>query len=636
MKACDNEARKVCYKCMGSTFTACVLTQRGRSAPDFLISEVNLRPGQELFPTSGENVLLASGFATLTPDTAFPLSPTLQLNKDLAGVSPEHLRRLALAELARIQATTFHSYAVEPDPRLCVLGGDAERLKGFVDTYGGLFEIEPLLVQGCDAAIPTAVNLELSRDGHGLLLEYALRLPVDRERCRYCGSCSVACPEGCLDEHLFLDYSVCTFCGACEQACPRQAIDIHGGEERSLRVPALLLLDGTRLDLPADRQGIYWEQDLPAYFSSQCALQVDEVVTCEMSLCQYNSRRGTGCRLCIAGCPHGAVAAGSAGIEIDSQRCRECGGCVAVCPTGAMQYQRYRDRVFINYLEALQLEAGTTVVLGSARELHALWWQNRGTSFGRTLFLEYPEIGTLSLFHLLCLHLLGAGRIVLLGDEGRYQPNTPLGRNATLAGALLESCSGQKEAILLTTVARFPLLPREAALSLLPIFTGRLSGSRRQNLADLLAHLCATSGGQGQIAGAESLPFATIFCDPDRCSHCYACLNVCRIGALRVSEDLLQLRWLGALCTGCGGCVEVCPEKALQVERDVTLDADFVTSRLLAAAEPMHCSSCGQVFGNQKSYERVMEKLAGRAGVDPHHFSQCGTCRVIALSARDL
>jgi len=614
---------------MSSKFTVCFLTQGRESAPEFLVSDVNLRPSLHDPFFTLPDVLLASGFTSIVPETVFPLSPSLQLNHDLSRLEEGRLCQLAHAELARIQSTVYRSYVIEPDPRLCVIGSNAAKLQEFVETYGGMLEISPLLVGSYDLAFPGISELTVEQRGGGLILEYSQRTPIDNASCSYCGGCGPACPEGCLDEQLFLDFKSCTFCTACEKVCPHGAIDVHREEYCSLDTPALLVLDGTEVELPEVRTNIYVEKEMVAYLAGQCGLQVDEAIICDPAFCQYNAKHGIGCRSCLDSCPHGAVSRGPKGMVVDSVQCTECGGCVAACPTGAMQHARFADSNFISFVKSLQ-PGGATVVLGSEKALHRLWWK-RPEPPAETLFVEYPQIGGLSLFHLLYLLAAGAVRIILLTEDEAWQGNVPLSRNMALAGSLLNTWFGFRDRILVQSASGFMIMEDKAVEPVPEPFVGQLIGNRRENLATLLNHLALSSDRQARIKANDALPFATIGCDDERCTQCFACLNVCRMQALSTSEDGLSLRSRPVLCVGCGACVQVCPERALTMMRGATLDNAYFNHLVLAETEGMICRRCGKVFGSRKSYERVMSILAAKETVNTDHFAYCETCRVVNL-----
>jgi MinD superfamily P-loop ATPase len=74
-----------------------------------------------------------------------------------------------------------------------------------------------------------------------------------------------------------------------------------------------------------------------------------------------------------------------------------------------------------------------------------------------------------------------------------------------------------------------------------------------------LAHLL---GGELQQAGlAVAATEADV--DPELCTACGRCAQVCRFGAVAVDADDAPARILRWACCGCGACVAACPEGAI-------------------------------------------------------------------------
>ncbi|WP_457575726.1 4Fe-4S binding protein [Desulfomarina sp.] len=615
-----------------TTFPGCLLIEKNNTEPEIIASEFRLDSGNKPVFTidSSGTVLLAGGFPSFFSQSAFPFSVTLQLNHDRTSLDGDGLLRIALAERRRLDSVFWHSYISEVDTRVCVIGTQAAHVEKFLDTYGGVLDIEPLLLQELHPEIPTAADLRIAGNDNGLRLEYDVRLPLSVRECTYCGACGPVCPERCISPRLFLDLSRCSLCGECEKVCNTKAIDINRIEERVMTVPALIILDDSRLEVEEGVANVYYENELEKFFSTLFSCQVDEPIVWDGSVCQYSPRLDAGCDLCVRSCSYGAVSRGGDGIAINSFACEECGACVGACPTGALQNGKFNDPAFVSFFETVDFARGTTVVIGSEEQLHELWWQSGGQRYDNLFFLEYPGSANLSLFHFLFLLLRGAGRLVLLtgNQEGRELRN-----QAGLANSLVTSLYGGGQRIFLSNVGEAEKL--FAGLSPLErIEEGKDTGgytNRRKELAEELKRLVAGSGKSGTVRPETSLAFATLSCDSDRCTHCLACLNGCRIGALSGDEENLSLNHVGVMCIGCGLCVQICPENALGLAPEFTLNNDFFTPEILAKAEAMTCRSCGKVFGTRKSYERVMAILAEKESVDTTHFEYCETCRVVRL-----
>jgi len=594
------------------------------------MTEVNLHPGQSISPDQGRNVLLAGGFASLFPETGFPLSSTLQINSDRGTFSKASLARIAAAELLRINRVSYRSYNIEADNRVCVIGDNQEKLNNFIDTYGGVLEIEPLLNKGQDPDIPTVMELSMEAHGSGLRLEYLVRLPIRNDLCTYCGACGPVCPEKCISPGLFLDFEVCTFCKECEPVCEVGAIDVNRVENRIMEVPALIVLDGVEVELEEGSSSVYCEKDLENYFAALFSSRIDEVVTCDRSICQYSGRLGAGCNLCLTSCTFGAVSQGTEGVTVDGSKCEECGACVSVCPTGAMQNRRFDDESFVEFFRNVDLSTDSVVVIGEEQSLHALWWGTKGKRFDKVFFLEYSQVQSLSLFHFMFLLKLGAGKVFLLSDTNG---GTVLSRQVALANSLVTSLYNTTERVVIyrTEEVEQYLSRDQQTEALVSNDEQGLFVNRRRELSAALQSLVANSGKIADVRPGDYISFATLTCNRDKCTQCMACLNDCRIQALSADEEQLTLNHIGSMCVACGICVQVCPEDALELSPRFKLNSQFFKPVEMAKAEPMACKSCGKVFGTRKSFERVMAILSQKETVDTSHFEYCDTCRVVKL-----
>ena len=616
---------------MNTHYSMCLLTQGNGSEAVFLTSEVNLQPHQRFAPKISDEVLLASGFPSLSPDTGFPLSPTLQLNAECTTLSDTSLEAIAHAEYQRNCATSFRSYTVEPDRRLCVLASDPDHLDRFVETYGGLLDLEPVLLSGVHPDFDRAVELSISKQGKDFSIDYAVKQPINFKKCTYCGSCGIRCSEQCIDEQLSIDFTRCNLCRECEEVCSSDALDVHSVEERVLTIPAIMVLDGTTVDLSEYGQGVYQEKDINDFLQTQFTCQVDEVISTHQPICQYSGRLDKGCSQCIELCRYDAISRESGGIVIDAYKCEECGGCVAACPTGSLQYERFSDVNFIDFFFNLPTVETSTIVIGEEAELHKFWWQNKGTRFDRTLFLEYPKVSALSLFHLLFLSSRNFSRIILLSNDMGYEylsSSTIISQ----ANALLEAVGAGSQPVsvsnlqeLSSTLETISELKREhTPFSFTP-------GNRRGNLSAVAEYLIRGTDQPVILPDSAPTPFAEVTCKEQGCTHCFACINICKIGAFKTDEQEVSLIHQPSLCTGCNGCVTICPENVLSLFPVTELSQDYFNDKEHATADPMLCTKCGKKFGTRQGYERVMQILGNKESFDTSHFEYCDTCRVTKL-----
>lgn len=616
---------------MANTYSTYILSHENNQTMRFGRVETTLRVGQPFAPSLTGSPVLAGGFPALSPETDFPLSPTLQLNGDLTDFDIEKLKKIAGAELERSNVSNFRSYTVEADKRICVLAADAKQLDAFIETYEGVLDIEPILLKASHPTLATTTDVSIDAADKGYSLVVRSRSPIHLGDCTYCGLCGISCPEKCISPDLHVDFGVCTYCRECEKACPTQAIDIYGVEERKINVPTIVVLDNTRVELPEQRAAIYTEQQLPQLFSTLFDYQIEEVVCHNNSICHYSGRLGIGCSRCFDRCTHNAITLGEGGVQVDHQRCQECGDCLAVCPTGALQYERFTDKAFLDYFRNLPFQEGSSLIIGNEKDLHKLWWTCSGEQFTNVHFLEHHNVSCLSLFHFLFLFSHGASRIVLLGEEKQGHGRAVL-EQQRMANQIVLSLFDYQEAVLVAPVADVrEILPHNPPHPLSRFYSKVDTHGRRDTLSSVLQFLVAAADRTVELQRTEFPDFAQIDCDSNRCTQCYACLNVCAVAALSADEQQTALHLTAGRCVGCGACATVCPEAALALANGVTLNEAFFLPQPLAQAEPMACKQCGKVFGTRKSFEKVMQILAANNLDKKGHLEYCDTCRVAKI-----
>jgi len=580
--------------------------------------------------TEDSRVLLHSGFPGLSHESPTMLSPGLQLNGDLAGFDDKQLRLFAEAERIRKNQASFSSYTIDFDKRLCVISNNAQSLNTFLNTYGGVLDLVPLLIKGSHPDFSEVTEFDISYNKNSYRIEYSTRSPVDINKCTYCSLCGKVCPEACISETLYFDFEKCSFCRECEKVCPAEAIDIYTVEQNALDIPTILALGDTNVEVPEDSQNFYHEANLNEYLSTLFPCQVDEVISCNHSICQFSSRSKSGCDKCIQICPSGAIS-GEEQIVVDALKCIECGQCSGICPTGAIQYHRFEDTTFIEFFRTFPLKKKSVVVIGSAQELHKFWWHHHDSSFENHLFLEYPLSEAISALHLTFLLAHGASYVIVLKPD---QTDAQLSqRIIDQVNRLLKGIFEASEKILISTAKDYPSLiaQTEDKSLLFENYNDLKYNNRRQKLSSIFDHALAQIEKPITLQYDDGSLFHSILCKEDACTQCLACLNECKIQALSADPSSLTLSWTGALCTGCGACVDVCPENALSTGKDISINPSYFQPAIAAQAEPMRCKECGKIFGTKKSFERVMTILAKKQQTVLEHLHYCEDCRVLRL-----
>ncbi len=616
-----------------NTSSKCILLSGKGVEPKFFktVSQASLISAYEHRDISADTILIAGGFSAVHPNSPYPLSATLQLNADFTDMDDAELKALAKTELKRCHNHSVPSYIIEPDSRVTLLGTDAAKLHDFMESYSGILDISPLLLKGYDPDLTRAQELHIGRDQGKFTISFTCKQPIDLSQCTHCGVCGSACPEQCLDEQLFLDFDRCSLCNACVEVCDSAAIDLHCVEERQLTTPAIVALRGAEGSLPEDTTGIYSIDTLPDLFATLYMREVQEVIGWNPDFCQYSARLQTGCSACLDACPHHAIKQDRDGVHIDHLRCMECGACLSSCPSAALHYHRFDDPLLLEYLGSLPLRPGMRLVIGDEAALHRYWWRNTTQEHKNLLFLEFPQTAALHAMHFLLLSALGASQVIILtSEEGKPTAQMQFG-NTLLSHLLyqeqmLTTCSVEGLATILAQ--DIPTCPPRTP------YQDFSYENRRLKLVDILHALGVQKTQEHAILIDKRTPdFGEIRCNEELCTGCMACINECRMGALSADSTGYSLKHRPALCIQCGICVGVCPEKALTPHRGPLMDEHFFGISTLAQAEPARCKGCGNIFGTQKSLEKVMAILTSKDMWDENDdlLAYCDECRVVNL-----
>jgi heterodisulfide reductase subunit A len=96
--------------------------------------------------------------------------------------------------------------------------------------------------------------------------------------------------------------------------------------------------------------------------AKSAALFGKKEVKIEPIIAEVNEEICSGCAICIAMCPYGAISRKEKGekkvAQVDKALCKACGTCVAACPSGAMQQAGFKDIQVMAQVVALSEKRG--------------------------------------------------------------------------------------------------------------------------------------------------------------------------------------------------------------------------------------------------------------------------------------
>lgn len=372
-------------------------------------------------------------------------------------------------------------------------------------------------------------------------------------------------------------------------------------------------------------------------------------------LCAHSRNRRTGCTRCLDVCPTGAITPQGDHVTIDPGVCAGCGSCHAVCPTGAATYA---DPPPAALLARVGVLLSTYRRAGGADPVLLLHDRERGAEMidllarlgdglpARVIPLELEEVTQIGP-ELLAAAMAGGAAEVRVLVAGR--PRADL--------AALDFVLEMTERVLVALgfgEGRCAILPADdpdalgealyglarrpgsaAPQEMLPV------GDKRALTKLALRQLHAAAFEPAEVVAlAPGAPFGAVLVDTDRCTLCFACVNVCPTGALFDNPDRPRLSFSEDACVQCGLCANTCPEDAIALLPRLDFTPRVREPVVLNEEEPALCIRCGTAFGVQSTIDRMVERLSGQhwmyKGADNpiDRLRMCADCRVRAHAER--
>jgi len=383
---------------------------------------------------------------------------------------------------------------------------------------------------------------------------------VDPEKCIGCGACSQVCPAKAPDEYneglqertaiyrpfpqavpsiYTIDFDACLKCGACERACPAEAIDINDpGKEIEFKVGAIVLATGYELydlsGLPQYGYGLY-----PNVVTS---LEMERILdvngpTGSMVVVPETGREAKNVTFVLC--------AGSRDTEVGRPHCsRVC------CLYSLKQAQLLRDRGINVTIHYIDIRAP-----GRRYEEFYKTTQEKGAMFVKGKVTEIvPEND----------HVLVRSEDMMLNRMMEYPADL-----VVLAPPIIAPDDSLKLAESLRVPADEDKFVLERHPKLDPVSTKRdgiFAAGTVIGPKDIQSTTAEAEGAAMKVVNFLSgdrviEPNKAFLSDPDACTACEACVEVCPEHAISMENDLPVINEI--MCSGCGACIPACEENAL-------------------------------------------------------------------------
>ena len=341
-------------------------------------------------------------------------------------------------------------------------------------------------------------------------------------------------------------------------------------------------------------------------------------------LCAHGAMGVAGCTRCLDVCDTAAIRSTGEMIEVDSYLCQGCASCTLACPTGALSFQQPTPKALqAKLIELLAESAGDAearfLVVHDADSRHLL----PVIEAPDILLFEVNPLPAFSELLWLAALLSGLSGVVLA-----VPPTTPpqsrklIERKLSELHAILASLGGDPAALQIAPpmhvgVAIDQLKSGMRPSALAATVTASASDEKRVSFlaaVDALADSVHTTGRSsgtvvGQVALEPGAAFGNVLVDPEKCTICLACANLCPTGALGGQLAAAPVLYFKeSLCVQCDLCRAGCPERAITLQPRFLTDAIArASSRELASDRLVPCSSCKAPF---IGYRKLTASLA--------------------------
>ena len=383
---------------------------------------------------------------------------------------------------------------------------------------------------------------------------------VDPEKCIGCGACSQVCPAKALDEYneglqertaiyrpfpqavpsiYTIDFDACLKCGACERTCPAEAIDINDpGKEIELKVGAIVLATGFELydlsGLPQYGYGLY-----PNVVSS---LEMERILdvngpTGSMVVVPETGKEAKNVTFVLC--------AGSRDSEVGRPHCsRVC------CLYSLKQAQLLRERGINVTIHYIDIRAP-----GRRYEEFYKTTQEKGAMFVKGKVTEIVPDGD---------QVLVRSEDMMLNRMMEYPADL-----VVLAPPIIAPEDSLKLAESLRVPADEDKFVLERHPKLDPVSTKRdgiFAAGTVIGPKDIQSTTAEAEGAAMKVVNFLSgdrviEPNKAFLSDPDACTACEACVEICPEHAISMENDLPVINEI--MCSGCGACIPACEENAL-------------------------------------------------------------------------